>query len=293
MAASGLPISSGSAGPIPPLARAPSRNQSFQRNPSRRVLFSETPAPKHQSRNWDSGHESNNFPEMPPKHQARNRDEDNLSEISTKPRARDWDSGDDVKRERRGCRLCCAWTSLVVGFLVLGLMLLGALSLSFVKGALPEFRVKSLNISRLEISKKDKNTFLTADVQLLINVTNKNDRYDLSYSVLSVEVSSEDINLGTKEVAEFKQNPKKVSVLNVSTEVKKSVVDDAATDDLKSNYKDRQVVIDVVFEGSVTVNMEGRKLSGLPLKVLCTSIQQVDIDNGLQPQCRVKMFHFL
>lgn len=291
MAASGLPVSS-SSGPNPPLQRAPSRNLSFQRTPSRRVLFSEIPTPKRHSRNWESGHESNNIPEMPPKHQARKSDEDKLSEITTKHEAGDWDSNDE-KRERRGRRLCCAWTSLIVGCLVLALMLLGSLSLYFIKGALPEFSIKSMNISRLDISSKDERTLLSADVQLLINATNKNDGYDLSYSALTVEVSSEDINLGTTEVAAFKQNPKKVSQLKVSTGVRKSAVDDAAVEDLKSNYKVRQVVIDVVFKGRISLNIEGHELNGLPMKVLCTSIEQNVIDSGLQPKCQVKMFNFL
>ncbi|KAH7838661.1 hypothetical protein Vadar_029606 [Vaccinium darrowii] len=273
MAASGLPVSS-SSGPNPPLQRAPSRNLSFQRTPSRRVLF---PTPKRHSRNWESGHESNNIPEMPPKHQARKWDEDKLSEITTKHEADDWDSNDE-KRERRGRRLCCAWTSLIIGCLVLALMLLGALSLYFINGALPEFSIKSMNISRLDISSKDERTLLSADVQLLINATNKNDGYDLSYSALTVEVSSEDINLGTTEVAAFKQNPKKVSELKVSTGVRKSAVDDAAVEDLKSNYKVRQVVIDVVFKGRISLNIEGHELNGLPMKVLCTSIEQNVID---------------
>lgn len=110
---------SSSSGPNPPLQRAPSRNLSFQRTQASRVLFSEIPTPKRHSRNWESGHESNNIPEMPPKHQARKSDEDKLSEITTKHEAGDWGLPTTKKENVAGAD-CAApgrlWSS-VVSFL--------------------------------------------------------------------------------------------------------------------------------------------------------------------------------
>ncbi|KAL6981520.1 hypothetical protein U1Q18_023148, partial [Sarracenia purpurea var. burkii] len=81
-------------GLIRPLSKPPGRNQSFQRTSSRRVYFSEA-ASENQSRR-----------EMPPKQGVY------------------WDSSDD-KKESRGFQLCCAWSCLIGGFVVLFLLPFG------------------------------------------------------------------------------------------------------------------------------------------------------------------------
>ena len=133
MAASGLPKPN--SGPIPLLARAPSCNQSFQRTPSRRVYFSE----------------------IPPKPE---------SEIPPKPETHNWDSSD--RRQRRRCgKLCCTWTSVFCGCAILVLFLIGVVYISFLQGILPEFRIKRINILKLEIVRKDQEATVNADIQLL------------------------------------------------------------------------------------------------------------------------------
>ncbi|KAL6984415.1 hypothetical protein U1Q18_017793 [Sarracenia purpurea var. burkii] len=78
-------------GPIRPLSKPPGRNQSFQRTPSRRANFSEAAS------------ENQSCREMPPKQRIY------------------WDSTDDDK-ESRGFQLCCAWSCLISGSVVLFLL---------------------------------------------------------------------------------------------------------------------------------------------------------------------------
>ncbi|GFZ01765.1 hypothetical protein Acr_15g0003740 [Actinidia rufa] len=269
MAASGFPTSG--SGPMLPLPKPPSRSQSFQRTPSRRVYFAETPS-KHDTCR-DTTHEDS---------------------LGTLPRhhCTDWEY-DGGPKKCSGCGLCCACASLIAGCIVLILVLFGALSYSFVQGSMPDFRIRSFNITRLEVSPKDKPTTLTADVHFVINATNKYHRFELSYGTLNVDVSAGKINLGHTEVAPFKQSGVNVRELDLKVGVKDMAVDSGDALALKSDREEKNMVINVVFKGSISFNFEGHQLKDMPLSVLCHNVEQSDVYNGLRPLCHVRIFNFL
>ncbi|CAL5333914.1 unnamed protein product [Camellia sinensis] len=245
-----------------PLSKNPSGAASFNRTLSRRVYFSDEPPPKPQTnpKQWDSNNDTNQ-------------------------------AAEEEEKEGRACGLCCAWTSLIAGCIVLVLLLSGGLFLYFLQSGLPEFRVKRLDFTKIEIVSNNQRTHLSMDFQILINATNKNEKHGLSYGPLKVKVSADEVNLGSLELSAFKQKPRQVTQLKLLKAVRKLEVNAEDGQALKSDYKSRELVVNLVFKGSISMNLGGQVYNGLPLTVLCDDIAQSDIDNGLQPECRVKILN--
>ncbi|KAL6955343.1 hypothetical protein U1Q18_041614 [Sarracenia purpurea var. burkii] len=96
------------------------------------------------------------------------------------------------------------------------------------------------------------------------------------------------------DVEPFKQEAHKMSELRIKAAVKKAAVDGDAANGLEWNFKQKQVPIDVAVRGKISIKFkEGRELNELPLVVLCSNLDQNEIDRGNQPKCRVRMFTFL
>ncbi|XP_052185305.1 uncharacterized protein LOC127796944 [Diospyros lotus] len=205
---------------------------------------------------------------------------------------KDWESVEDPK-EHRVCGWCCAWTSLLIGCVVFALVVATALFASFLQGSMPEFRIKQMNISHFQLVTRGDQTLLNSKLDLILNATNNNNKYDFSYGTLSVRVSTTGVDLGRAKIAPFKQPRRHASVLNMTTTVQKADINEEDGEDFKSDYKTRQVVISVWLTGHIGIDYNTMKFSKLPLNVYCNSINQMAIDSGIQPKCRVKMFAFL
>ncbi|KAK3025853.1 hypothetical protein RJ639_041301 [Escallonia herrerae] len=251
----GLAAQNSNSGPAPPLSRALSRNQSSgQKNLTRHVSFSETHL------------------KQPPQAQRA---------------AVDTEAQDPQGRCSSSCNMWCAWASLVVGTLVLFVLLAGVVFFAFLRSNLPEFHVQRLDIQKLNVTTtKNRDTLLTADFLFRINATNTNGKIGLSYSPMDVDVSAEDIRLGNTRLAEFYQKPHTSTELKVRTGVTKSAVDEDAAKELQDNSKQRVMVVDVIFRGTLTFVCNGHKVKGFAFKVACEDIAQSEIDFGFAPQCR-------
>ncbi|GFZ19995.1 hypothetical protein Acr_28g0007000 [Actinidia rufa] len=168
---------------MPPLPKPPSHSESFQRPPSCCIYFSENPS-KHDTHK-DCGYGDS---------------------LKTPPRNHQTD-GCTVEVQKNAVAADCAGPALplVAGCIALVLVLLGTLSYSFVHGSLADFRIRSFNITKLEVSPKDKPITLTADAHFIINAMNKNHRFKLSYEPLNVDISAGKINQWHTKVAPFEQ----------------------------------------------------------------------------------------
>ncbi|KAF5930669.1 hypothetical protein HYC85_031542 [Camellia sinensis] len=202
-----------------------------------------------------------------------------------------WEPDEDPK-ERRICGLCCAWSAIIIGCFIMGVLVVGGMYLSFLQNALPQFYVKAMKFTKLKVNTKNLQTMLTADLELQINATNKNDKYDLSYGLFKVEVWSDDIKLGTTEVPPFEQKARKMTVVKLKTGVENSLVNGDDADELVKNWQNRHLTLNMVFRGSISFNFEGRHVNDLPLTVSCEKVVISEIDAGRQPVCHAKMFKF-
>ncbi|XP_027063455.2 uncharacterized protein [Coffea arabica] len=190
-----------------------------------------------------------------------------------------------------GCNICCAWASLIVGILVVMFLIVGAIFFSFFQSNMPEFHFQRLQINRLDISttKSSDTTFLTTDIQVDLNATNKNGIMPVFYTSLTADLSSQDIDLGKVHLPDMEQKPQNSARLKLHSQLQKEPVTEADAKDLIQKSQNHQILMNVIVGGVVHYVINGHKMPGFPFKVLCEDIYQGLLDSGEVPKCQVKM----
>ncbi|KAK9279600.1 hypothetical protein L1049_013279 [Liquidambar formosana] len=215
-----------------------------------------------------------------------------FSEIPRRPH-----KPDKERRRGRCCSgcfvVCCAWGCMIGFALVLVLLVVAAIFVAFLHSEMPEVHVARVSIPSLDVvTASSQQALLSADVDIVVEVSNKNDRAKLSYGTMTVDVSSEKISLGQTKVVAFSQKPKNSTELKIHTKVTRLAVDKEDGAFLKSNVKDGEMVFDVVLSGTIGVGVGRFTINGLPVTMACHGIQQSQVDIGQEPKCSVKMFSF-
>ncbi|XP_030447656.2 NDR1/HIN1-like protein 2 [Syzygium oleosum] len=209
--------------------------------------------------------------------------------------------GNYPRKSRRCCRcncgsccfVCCAWSCLGVLAVVLGILVLGVWFVSFIKSDLPEVRVQRLSFPGMRLANSSKqDTLLDTGVEVILNVTNKNEKIGISYKSMTAEVSLEEIRIGQAHVSGFFQEPRNQTMLKLATQVTRTVIPKEDGSDLQSDFKERVMVLDVVLNGTLALNFGRFKLQGLPFVIGCTDIKQAEVDIGLEPRCSIRVFAF-
>ncbi|KAK6145198.1 hypothetical protein DH2020_022018 [Rehmannia glutinosa] len=240
-----------------------SRTPALQKNLSRRVSFNEASLKAHDR--------------PPPPSTAADSDSESQTDIT----------GD---RRRRGCHSlcnsCCAWTSLIIGVVLILFILLGGIYFAFLQSNLPEVRLQRLDVNKVDV---DGDTVVTADFEIHLNVTNGSGKIELHYSKLTAAVSSAGVEFGDLKLADLHQNPHTTTDMKVHSVIRKKAVEEAAAQDLDENASKRVLVIDVVVKGHIDFFVGGKRMNGLPFKIDCHSIDQTEIDDGHAPRCNTKL----
>lgn len=191
------------------------------------------------------------------------------------------------------CFVCCAWSCLVVVALVLSILVLAVWFVSFLKSDLPEVRVQKVSFPGLRIASSSKQeTQLDAGVEVLLNITNKNEKIGISYAGMTAEFFLEDIKMGQSQVSRFFQEPKKQTTLKLATQVTRTVISREDGQDLQSDMKHNTVVFDMVLNGGLGFKFGKFKLQRLPFIIGCNGISQADVIIGLEPRCKIRIFAF-
>lgn len=184
---------------------------------------------------------------------------------------------------------------MVVFALLLIVLLVGAIFVAIIQAEMPEVRIGRVSFPNYELQDAPsvKNSILSADVDILIEVNNKNEKIGLSYSALKVVVSTDKIGMGQTKLGAFTQNPKNSTAMRIHSSISSSTVDKFDGETLLKNLKSRDLEIDVVLTGTMGfISKGGVKMHGLPVTVLCQRIKLTEIDLGRDPKCSVKMFSF-
>ncbi|KAK1570550.1 hypothetical protein Q3G72_003605 [Acer saccharum] len=175
--------------------------------------------------------------------------------------------------EGRGCRsqcyACCAWTCFAVFVILVIAVILGLFSMSMLRSTVPRITVIALSFPRLEISSSSGQKLLTADVNMTFEVTNKNDKVVLNIRPLTVDVSSEKVNIGRAKTQGFSLNTGKSSMMNANYSVVKKKVDLSNTEQLEANIRHKQMVVDIELHGYVKINYGGLTINSLPMTAKC------------------------
>ncbi|XP_027336623.1 uncharacterized protein LOC113850326 [Abrus precatorius] len=194
----------------------------------------------------------------------------------------------DKRRCHPCCFGCCAWTCVVVFVLIIAFLFVGIAYVGFLKSGMPEVNVRMFNITKLQV---DNNTQkMDAIINLVLKVSNKNEKLKLFYSPLSVDVASDDVPLGKTKVHGFSQMPMNDTNLNMTMVLENADVNTYAVDDLKSDIKAYEMVFDVYVNGKIGFQVGSWHMSKVPFLVSCHQIKRMDVDFGRRPPCNVKMF---
>ncbi|KAI3514781.1 hypothetical protein L1887_13476 [Cichorium endivia] len=210
---------------------------------------------------------------------------------------------DDLEggRRRRKSATCgtmfCAWVSFLIWTVVISLLIFGIAFFAFVRSSLPEVKVHRLDVYKLDVieqknNNNNKDTHLAIDVQLLVNVTNDNNKMTLVYGGLRVETMIEGFSLPNVHVDGFRQQSHTSHDLKIHPQEMRSRVNDGDATVLKSSYKQHEMVLDLKMRGKIEFWYHGRMLSKLGLKVLCNGIEQSQIDQAFAHECYVKLSFF-
>ncbi|KAL3517946.1 hypothetical protein ACH5RR_020535 [Cinchona calisaya] len=163
----------------------------------------------------------------------------------------------DIERQRNNppphrpscCNACCACISLTIGTLFFIILVVGAVFFSFFQSNMPDFYFKSLNVTNLEISTTNSDTtFLTADIKVGLNATNKNAKMPVDYTSMNARLSSEDIYIGTFHLPGMEQEPHNSKELKLQTRLKNVPVADADAKEIKKKWQNHELLVDLTLD---------------------------------------------
>ncbi|KAI4304596.1 hypothetical protein MLD38_040081 [Melastoma candidum] len=202
----------------------------------------------------------------------------------------------DVEHKKSCCFRCCACTCLsVLAILLIGLLLASTL-VFFLQSELPRIRVETCSISSIDMTRTQvngKTVFLTdLGTNILLNVTNRNERVAVSFGPLKANVSWEDIGVGEVRFAGFFLDSKLVSKLNVSTRVTGATLNEDDAEQLQKQKEEHNTVLTVVMRGTVGFHVGWFHLQRLPLLVRCSEINQAALEVGQDQECGVRIYAF-
>ncbi|CAH2060020.1 unnamed protein product [Thlaspi arvense] len=198
--------------------------------------------------------------------------------------------GEDEKRDCSGCfRKCCAYTCMFLSIVLIIVLLTGLSVNSSIKSKLPQVVVTSLKFSRLDFVNSTTDLLLNANLNAVLQMSNKNDKTVLYYSPMRAAVSSENINLGQKKLLGFTQSPGNVTSLNIATRLRKSKVYDVDATLLRNKEKKLEAVVNVLLSGKLGFDWLGFRIH-LPVVIACEDVKQSDVMNALKPKCDVRIF---
>ncbi|KAG6607382.1 hypothetical protein SDJN03_00724, partial [Cucurbita argyrosperma subsp. sororia] len=186
----------------------------------------------------------------------------------------------------------CAWICLAVFGIAITLLILGVIFVSFLQSGLPEITVKMLDLSKIQIqnSTNQNVAVLNTKVRMAIDIKNKNEKLELSYSDLNMKLVSENIELGRNVIPSFSQEPGNTTSLNVTLNVDRDSIDRDSISLLEDDRKKAQVVVKITMVGSVGFHLGIFKLNKVPIHVTCNFQQYLLLYRVKEPPCSITMF---
>lgn len=198
--------------------------------------------------------------------------------------------GEEEKRKCYGCfKRCCACTCMLVSVVLIILLLTGLSVNSSITSRLPQVFVTVLKFSRLDFTNSSTDFLLNANMNTVLQLSNKDDKTVLYYGPMKADVSSENINLGHKKVLGFTQSPGNVTSLKIVTRLRKSKVYDVDATLLRSKEKKLEAVVNVFLSGKLGFDWLGFRIR-IPIVIACEEVKQSDVINDLKPTCDVRIF---
>lgn len=166
--------------------------------------------------------------------------------------------------------------------------------MSFLQSGLPEISVTMLNLSDLKIqnstNRNNNNALLNAKVAMMIEMKNKNEKLELTYSKIVVNLASEDLKLGKTVVPGFTHVPGNITVLNLKLNVAEDSTDRDNALQLQDDEKKVQMDVEVTMDATIGFHLGIFHMNKVPIHVDC-DFQQFRLLYLLkEPTCNIRMF---
>ncbi|XP_022158431.1 uncharacterized protein LOC111024923 [Momordica charantia] len=181
--------------------------------------------------------------------------------------------------------------------ILLALLIIAVIFMSFLQSGLPEISIKTLQLSKFEIhdstNQNHNNAVLDARVDISMTVRNKNDKIELSYGDIVVNVASDDVKLGKSVIGGFSHGPGNTTYLNVTTNVVGDGVDRENALEIQEEKKRVEMVAQVRMEAIIGFHAGIFSIEKVPIHVRCDDVQQFLLVNRIkEASCNIRMFPF-
>ncbi|KAK4274940.1 hypothetical protein QN277_018097 [Acacia crassicarpa] len=189
-------------------------------------------------------------------------------------------------RYRSCCSSICACACIGIFSLTIILLLVIISYLVFLRSGLPD-----VNITKLEVYNSQK---MESILELELKVSNQNQKLELVYGPLAIDVTNDDVKLRKTGITGFRQNPQNDTSLDVQMKVYNAGVNPnaARNNQSESNNSHEEAVFDVYMSGTVGFEVGTVHMITVPFLSACYEVKSTDVRLGRRPQCHVRMFAF-
>lgn len=194
-------------------------------------------------------------------------------------------------RYRPCCFACCVGTCIGLFTFIIILFIICISYIAFLKAGKPQVNVRRLSITKLQQVDNNIQGMNVAVISLGVRVSNKNEKLNLLYGPLTVDVfTGKDVKLGRTRVEGFSHKPHNDTDLDMTMTLDNAKVNTQVVDQLNMNAN--QMVVDVYISGNFGMKVGRFQVTAVPFLSSCRQINQTDMDYGRSQGCDFKIFAF-
>ncbi|KAK6918264.1 hypothetical protein RJ641_016686 [Dillenia turbinata] len=198
------------------------------------------------------------------------------------------------RRGRTCCRTCCCICCSVFFILLLLLAIASAVFYVWFQPQLPEYHLRSFELSKFNFSTKSDGTYLDSKAVLRVEVKNSNKKIKVFHGKTQVKVTvGEDTDLGTANMGGFGLGTKNTTLLKFVTERRNGLVDDSVGTKLKKEFKNEKLVVVAEVKTSVGFGVNNLRTAKVEVSAVCGKNKDVTLKklgDGTMPKCTFYLF---
>ncbi|XP_065864140.1 NDR1/HIN1-like protein 6 [Euphorbia lathyris] len=200
------------------------------------------------------------------------------------------------KRQSNCCRMCCCIFFIICLILLFIFVILAGVMYLWLEPKMPVFHLQSFKISKFSVTQKYDGTYIDAATMARMEVKNPNSKLTYRYGLSQVGITTgtdQETELGSTSLRGFRQKPMNTTSVKIETSVKNQVIEDGLGAKLGSDFKNKNMVVNIRVKTSVGVAFIGVEIGMLAVDVYCDNIKLNQIEDGLMPKCTIHTFKWI
>lgn len=187
---------------------------------------------------------------------------------------------------RSCCLSLCAWACVGIFTLTIVSLIVGISCLVFLRSSLPAVNVFDLHVDNPQQP--------DSPLELELAVRNENQKLELIYGDLAVDVTCDDLKYGGKDILGFRQSPQNENLFNVQMKLVNAggEGENGKLGGFNIDGGDDETVFNVFLSGAIGFKFGRLGVIKVPFSSACYEVKQSDVRLGIRPKCRVRMFAF-